>query len=169
MKKSMLIIVLATTLLFLNACTNKQYEEPTQLINNDLAKDLSARYSERRSGLILADIGKEDASAVWYSIEELENYINYVKREGTEKGIDVNGIRFYMGVYPDDSTVYKEKAGLTTIFLAPTKKRDTLFNKTKKVARTAQSMEEKNIDVTEIQPLNYGGIGHPPKVSYPQE
>ncbi len=170
MKQTILVIGLATTLLFLNACTDKpQYEAPTQLINNNLASDLSARYSEKRSGLILADIGKEDASAVWYSIEELENYINYVKCEGTEKGIDVTGVRFYMGVYPNDSTTYHEKAGLTTIFLSPTKKRTLVPNRAEKSARMNTSLEEENVDATEIEPLNYGGIGNPPKVIYPQE
>ena len=172
MKQTTLVIALATTLLFLNACSEKQqYEEPTQLITNNLATDLSGRYIEKRSGLISTDIGKEDASAVWYSIEELENYINYVKCKGTEKGIDVTGVRFYMGVYPNDSVVYKEKAGLTTIFLSPTKKRAANQNansKSEKSARDGQSSEE-NVDATEIQPLNYGGLGHPPKITYPQE
>jgi len=170
MKQTILVITITTTLLFLNACTDKpQYEAPTQLITNNLASDLSARYSEKRSGLILADIGKEDASAVWYSIEELENYINYVKCKGTEKGIDVTGVRFYMGVYPSDSTAYHEKAGLTTIFLSPTKKRTLVPNRVEKSARTSQSLDEENVDATEIEPLNYGGIGNPPKVIYPQE
>ena len=170
MKQTIFVIALATTLLFLNACADKQqYEAPTQLITNNLASDLSARYSEKRSGLILNDIGKEDASAVWYSIEELENYINYVKCEGTEKGIDVTGIRFYMGVYPNDSTAYNEKASLTTIFLSPTKKRTIVPNRVEKNARMNTSSEEENPDATEIQPLNYGGIGHPPRIIYPQQ
>ena len=172
MKQTIFVIALATTLLFLNACSEKQqYEEPTQLITNNIATDLSGRYIEKRSGLILADIGKEDASAVWYSIEELENYINYVKCQGTEKGIDVTGVRFYMGVYPNDSIVYKEKAGLTTIFLSPTKKRTADLNANRKLERSARDEQssEENVDATEIQPLNYGGIGHPPKITYPQE
>lgn len=144
----------------------KQYEEPTQLITNDLAIDLNKRYIEKRSGLILSDTGKEDANAVWYSIEELENYINYVKTKGIEKGIEVNGIRFYIGVYPEDGLKYKEKAGLTTIFLSPTKKR---VSNDMVRSENINLSAEVNIDATEIEPLNYGGIGHPPKITYPQQ
>ena len=144
----------------------KQFNEPTQLITSNLALDLNKRYNEKRSGLILSDIGKEDANAVWYSIEELENYINYVKTKGVENGIEVNGIRFYIGVYPEDGVKYKEKAGLTTIFLSPTKKKtSSILEKSLDV----NSSIEINVDVTEIEPLNYGGIGHPPRITYPQE
>lgn len=156
---------IASSLLVLNACTDKvKYEDPKQLIPTDLAIDLSKRYHNERAPLITSNIGKDDATAVWYSIEELENYINYVKTQGSEKGIDVTGIRMYMGVYPTD-TSYGEKSGLTTIFLSPTKKKAINIKNTK--SRIARTLEE-NIDATELQPLNYGGIGHPPKVVYPQ-
>lgn len=144
----------------------KQFDEPTQLITKELATDLNSRYIEKRSGLILSKIGKEDANAVWYSIEELENYINYVKTKGIENGIEVNGIRFYIGVYPEDGIKYKEKAGLTTIFLSPTKKRT--MNILERSLIDNLSIDA-NVDVTEIEPLNYGGIGNPPKIVYPQE
>lgn len=144
----------------------KQFAEPTQLITKELATDLNSRYIEKRSGLILSNIGKEDANAVWYSIEELENYINYVKTKGIENGIEVNGIRFYIGVYPEDGVKYKEKAGLTTIFLSPTKKRT--LNVLEKSLDDTLSIEV-NVDVSEIEPLNYGGIGNPPRIEYPQE
>lgn len=144
----------------------KQFDEPTQLITSNVASDLNKRYNEKRSGLILSDIGKEDANAVWYSIEELENYINYVKTKGIEKGIEVNGIRFYIGVYPEDAVKYKEKAGLTTIFLSPTKKKASSILERSLVDN---SPIEVNVDVTEIEPMNYGGLGHPPKITYPQQ
>lgn len=144
----------------------KQFDEPTQLITTNIALDLNKRYNEKRSGLILSDIGKEDANAVWYSLEELENYINYIKTKGIEKGIEVDGIRFYIGVYPEDVVKYKEKAGLTTIFLSPTKKKTSNISERSLV--DTSSVEE-NIDVTEIEPLNYGGYGNPPKITYPKQ
>lgn len=143
----------------------KQFDEPTQLITSELALDLNKRYNEKRSGLILSNIGKEDTNAVWYSIEELENYINYIKTKGIEKGIEINGIRFYIGVYPEDGLKYKEKAGLTTIFLSPTKKK---ISGNLEKSLDANTSVEVNVDVTEIEPLNYGGIGNPPKITYPQ-
>ena len=144
----------------------KQFSEPTQLITTNMAVDLNKRYNEKRSSLIVSDIGKEDANAVWYSLEELENYINYIKTKGTEKGIEVNGIRFYIGVYPDDAVKYKEKAGLTTIFLSPTKKK---VSNVLERSLVENSSVQVNVDVTEIEPMNYGGYGNPPKLTYPQQ
>lgn len=165
MKMTIFAGLLATTLFVLNSCSeNVQYEQPSQLITHDLAVELSERYHESRAELISKSILKDDVTAVWYSIEELENYLNYVKNQGAEKGIDVTGIRLYLGVYPNDSS-YKEKAGLTTIFLTPTKKREATINV--ESSRTDQYSEE-NIDAIELQPLNYGGIGRPPRVMYPQ-
>lgn len=43
--------------------------------------------------------GDEYALRVWVSIEDLENYINYVKSEGKRSGIEVNGMEFIYTQY----------------------------------------------------------------------
>ena len=90
--------------------------EPTQLISLEKARELNKNYNDTRAALHQQKLGKEDANAVWYSLQELENYIAYIKKQGVEKGYDVDGIRLYMGVYP--STDEASKAGYTTLFLA---------------------------------------------------
>lgn len=132
--------------------------EPKQLITSEFAKQLNQEYIKERANLKAKINGEEDANAVWYSLEELENYINYIKEEGESKGIEVTGIRFYFGVYPKN-TEEKGKAGKTTIFLTPTKKNDV-----DGVMRMV--VMEENADATEIEPMNYGTMGNPPKLEY---
>lgn len=163
-------IYFATTIVFsllsLISCgTEENHEAPTQLITQRIAKNLNTNYINERSTLISQSINREDANAIWYSIEELENYIHYIKTEGENKGIQVNGIRFYLGVYPNDPATYHEKSGLTTVFLSPTKKRSRADKEnTNRVA--LKTVIEENVDATEIQPLNFGGMGNPPKIEY---
>ena len=133
------------------------YPEPKQLITTDFAKELTGTYSASRA-TNAKGTNKIDANAVWYSIAELESYINYIKTEGKQKGYDVDGIRLYYGVYPNSYSDSK-KAGLTTVFLSPTGK--------KKDSQNLKFIEESHADITALQPMNYGGMGHPPKIEYP--
>ncbi|MVO10842.1 hypothetical protein GOQ30_16850 [Flavobacterium sp. TP390] len=163
MKKNFRPILLAIALI-LTSCekndevTNNEssnFSKPKQLISNDFAKSLNDNYiTERMSNIQLRD-GSDDANAVWFSIEELENYIAYVKKEGEEKNLEIDGIRFYYGVYPNNYES-SEKAGKTTIFLTPTK-----INQTTESRNSLDSS-----DATEISPMNFGGMGHPPKMEY---
>lgn len=167
MKKMKFISVIAGTLFALTSC-EKNHEQPKQLITQALARDFNQRYISERSGIIEQSINRLDADAAWYSIEELENYLYYAKCEAKKSNKEINGIRFYLGVYPNDTVTYKHKAGLTTIFLSPTMKRiNVLKNANKMQLLQARAATEDNVDVTEVQPLNYGGMGHPPKIEYP--
>lgn len=135
--------------------------EPRQLITNELAKELNLNYLNQRSPLITADMHKEDANAIWYSIEELERYISYLKRKSAEEGVALTGIRFYLGVYPNDRAIYGDKSGMTTIFLSPTKKPDGVVVPLAKAGET-----EYNVDALELRSLNYGNMGKPPRLEY---
>lgn len=64
-------------------------------------------------------IGKEDSLSVWYSIEELEEFIAMAKDHGGD------GIKLYFGAYGED---YKEQplyAGRQTVVLVATRNRVT--------------------------------------------
>ena len=167
MKKLKLFAVIVGSLFTLTSC-EKNPEPPKQLISQDLAKDFNQRYIRERSGIIEQSINRLDANAAWYSIEELESYLYYAKCEAKKSNKEINGIRFYFGVYPNDTVTYHHKAGLTTIFLSPTMKRTNVLKSTNK-AQYFQSRPapEENVDITEVQPLNYGSMGHPPKIEYP--
>lgn len=63
-------------------------------------------------------LGKEDSLSVWYSIEELEEFMAMSKEHGAD------GVRLYFAAYDKD---YKEQplfAGRQTIVLVATKNKD---------------------------------------------
>ena len=64
-------------------------------------------------------IGKEDSLSAWYSVEELEGFIDTIKQHGAD------GIKFYFGAYPADYSEKPEYAGLQTIVLVATKSKET--------------------------------------------
>lgn len=159
-----LIVAVIVLAFFLFRSCDKKYEAPTQLITLEQAKSLNKNYLEQRSPLIEVGINRIDANAAWYSIEELENYLHYAKAEAKKNDKEISGIRFYLGVYPNDPATYQDRAGLTTVFLSPTVKR----NPNLKPQRFQPGVStEENIDAAEVQSLNYGGMGHPPKLTYP--
>ncbi len=166
MKKVSLMLTIIVFAIFCGSCKDNQVtrEQPRQLITPELAKNLNRLYIEQRHRLISATIGKEDANAIWYSIDELENYIAYLKVQGLQKGYNVKGIRFYLGVYPQDPT-YGEKAGLTTVFLAPTGVKAVQKGGFASMAQK-ETARQNEVDIVDLAPLNFGSMGNPPKVEY---
>jgi hypothetical protein len=138
--------------------------KPSQLITKEFAKQLNVNYNKKTAGVAAkAANKKEEANSIWYSLEELENYIHYIKTQGLEDGYTVDGIRFYFGVYPDDEK-HGEKAGLTTLFLVPTGKKTV--TSIAKVQSFALVQEQTSSDVESLSPMNYGNIGRPPSLIY---
>ncbi|MBZ4035229.1 hypothetical protein K6T82_10650 [Flavobacterium sp. 17A] len=137
--------------------------KPSQLITKEFAKQLNVNYNNKRASLTAKKAQKEDANAIWYSLEELENYIHYIKTNGAKDGYNVDGIRFYFGVYPDDEK-HGEKAGLTTLFLVPTGKK--IENNTAKIQSFASTQQALSSDIQSLEPMNYGNIGRPPSLIY---
>lgn len=138
---------------------------PTQLITRKFAKELHTNFMKYRASILSKYIKKEDANAAWFSIEELENYIQYVKTKGEKTGYDVNGIRIYFGVYPEQKK-YAEKAGLMTVFLQATGKKIRKPAKTGEVQTFALVMDNGDGDISSIEAMNYGSIGRPPALQY---
>lgn len=173
MKKiNVFFLMVFVTFFVLSSCNEKKvYEDPKQLITRDLAVEFNSNYNLKMDKILNDSSEFAHANAVWYSIEELENYINYVKTEGSKKGYNVNGIRMYLGVYPNRKE-YGKKKGMTTIFLTPTgnkiqadKGSLLTITSTTQAQRTASTDDEDDID--ELNPLNFGSMGTPPKMVYP--
>ncbi len=64
-------------------------------------------------------IGKEDSLSCWYSIEELQEYIETAKENGAD------GIKIYFAAYPEDFAKKPEYAGRQTVVLVATKQKQT--------------------------------------------
>lgn len=115
-----------------------------QVLNNDLENpEVIAQLELLKQQLAAGNIpvGAENRE-VWFDLENLENYINYVKTESTALGYENLGLRVYFAAKEDDKVK-------TTVFFTPTY-RDGI--------RAAQ---EDNKNTSGIKRLNFGNSGDP--------
>lgn len=144
------------TKLIMETENSKSLTHPTQLISHSKAKELSANFVAQKSGKHVTSAGQEDANALWFSLEELEKFIEYIKTEGSNQGFTVDGVRIYLGVYSNNETV--GRAGYTTMFMSATGRKVN--------SATPMSGGATSQDLTTVNPLNYGSMGNPPKMQY---
>jgi hypothetical protein len=106
--------------------------------------------------------GEPDSRWYWFSLEDMEGYIKYVKENAKKQKLKNPGIRIYMGKYPmnhpKNRMAKPEYAGYQTIFLVPTSQKRKSDNA---MARTAST--EENTDVPSIESMNMTNLAPPPK------
>jgi hypothetical protein len=71
-------------------------------------------------------LGKEDSLSVWYSIEELEEFLSLAKAHGGD------GVRLYFGAYSKDHAPKELYKGRQTVVFVATKQKDTEHGTTNK-------------------------------------
>ena len=91
--------------------------KPAKCISVDTARMYQKKWKETRALEIESGQGYEDTREFWYSLDELQEYLDYVKEESDKQGIKKPGVRIYFAAYPKSN----DKKSLATIFLAPTK------------------------------------------------
>lgn len=64
-------------------------------------------------------IGKEDSLSVWYSVEELEGFIEKIKEHGGD------GIKMYFAAYPENFDKKPEYSNRQTIVMVATRSRES--------------------------------------------
>ncbi|WP_024772283.1 hypothetical protein [Aquimarina macrocephali] len=108
---------------------------PKNIITLEKAKQLYDNYSDTRvkwtneSMLSHANIKSfEVTRSLFYDIDSLYNYLNYIKRISKQAKIKPSGFRFYFGSYDKDykragDTAYAHRQ---TIFIAPTILKETM-------------------------------------------
>lgn len=64
-------------------------------------------------------LGKEDSLSVWFSVEEIEGFLNKIKSCGGD------GIKLYFGAYSNEFPQRPELAGRQTIVMVGTKGKET--------------------------------------------
>lgn len=98
--------------------------KPKGVINQEAAKELNANWTLHRKQAVDSAAQKQgrkkDDRSVWWSLEDVENYLAYAKNQADSLGYDMNGIRVYLGVYGKNAG--QAKKDLTTMFLVPTGK-----------------------------------------------
>lgn len=120
------------TAMVLSGCNPKNNEVPVsdsfqkKLIDKDLMLQLDSNYSANNYRHINANRPRNtpDSREYWYTLEDLEGYIAYIKKEAESKNYNVVGIKIKMGQYPIkgpfDSRLNSKFYGYQTVYLVPT-------------------------------------------------
>lgn len=90
-----------------------------KLVGTEHVNTVISNYKKERWVNNSRHIGKEDSLSVWYSVEELEEFLQKVKEHGGD------GIKMYFGAYGHDEApkdLYKDRQ---TIVLVATKQKET--------------------------------------------
>ncbi len=142
---------------------------PKGLITPLEAKKLNNQFVKTRSKELNKIIekldnkpNKKDSLSTWFSLDELENYIAYVKEVGAKKGLDINGLRVYFGAY-GKNIKNPSKNNFSTVFFVPT------IPKKQTISKSVINTVEDSSDTEVIDALNLGTVGYPPDATYPQK
>lgn len=136
--------------------------KPKGVITPGQAKTLNNNWTEYRKAAVDSAARKQgrdvDNRSTWWSIDDVENYIAYSKKQTDSLGYSITGLRVYLGVYGEDAG--RTKKDLTTMFVVP-----TIKNATSKASMNLFNFQDEDEDCPECMPLNegHGGGG-----SYPQ-
>jgi hypothetical protein len=171
MKKLGLIIlgVIVGALAMYYYCSNNQMEmtsespvaAPKGIISPKEAKVLDQAYNLKHriinDSLYKKSTDGGDNRSSWWSVEDIQDYISHAEYQAGELGYVLDGLRLYLGAYPD----VNGETGLTTMFFIPTGYKNTSKGST-------FSLQPRGGDIPGGDGLNYGESGQPPKANYPQ-
>ncbi|MDR6920818.1 MULTISPECIES: hypothetical protein [Chryseobacterium] len=161
---SMLFMLLILGFCMLSCTPPVDDSYKNKLISYDERQVLFDEYT-RTNHMILTKYrnGEPDSRWYWFSLEEMEGYIQYVKEEAKKQNKENVGIRIYMGKYPINHPKSKmakpEYAGYQTIFLVPTSRMPK--NDTGKVM--SRTTSDENTDIPDIEAMNMTNLAPPPK------
>ena len=140
---------------------------PKGLITPQEAKALDTAYNPRYqliSDSIVTRRGGDNRSS-WYSLGDMRAYLDYAENEADSLGFTMNGIRVYLGAYPDTNGI----PGYTTMFFVPTGYLKSATNTSDgSLNAFSHFMQGGKGDITGGSGFNEGGNGHPPGANYPQ-
>ena len=135
---------------------------PKGIITPAQAKVLDAAYNFRHkiiSDSLFRNTKTGDNRSSWWAIEDIQNYINYAENQAGELGYKMDGLRIYLGAYPNA----KGETGLTTMFFIPTGVKNTSQGSILPIFQIGSSG-----DIPGGDGLNLGQQGDPPGAKYPQ-
>jgi len=151
-------------------CCNDQMEmtseppivAPKGIITSKQASVLDAAYDLKHriinDSLFKKSTDGGDNRSSWWAIEDIQNYINHAEHQAGELGYTMDGLRIYLGSYPDA----KGETGLTTMFIVPT----GIVNTSK--GNMFPMLQGGSGDIIGADGLNLGQQGDPPGANYPQ-
>ena len=86
-------------------------------VSKNEMNSLTSGYKQERWASNTERLGRADSLSIWYTVEELENFLNEVKANGG------NGVRIHFGVFPKG---YRkpELEGMQTVVLVANRSKD---------------------------------------------
>lgn len=144
---------------------NDSFKE--KLITYQQGKILYDNYTNSNYKVINATRPEDmpDSRAYWYSLEDLEGYINYVKTEGAAKGYKNLGIRIYMGEYPEnggfDPRQDPKYNGYQTVYLIPTQNNSETEKSVQKLVQARSEDPDGNEDITDLSGMDLSSLSPP--------
>jgi len=86
-------------------------------VSKSQVNELTSAYKQQRWVDNSEKLGKADSLSVWFTVDELENFLERVKAGGG------NGVRIHFGVFPQD---YRkpEVAGMQTVVMVANRSKD---------------------------------------------
>jgi len=139
----------------------KKNKKPAKCISVEEARELHDNWDKQRGHHLKKCLGHEDTREFWWSVEELQEYLKYVKKESKKQGIENPGIRMYLGAYSKSKC--KMGKGYTTLFLAPTGSRPGTLGKDGRDGNDGGDGRDGDDNNTDIDAYNGAGSGHPPR------
>ena len=159
--------VIGAALVYLFCCKTETMKndltEPRGIITTEQMETLDQAFDSRHQLISDSIVKRPDNRSSWYSLEDLRTYLKIAEKQATGLGYKMNGVRLYLGAYPDTAN----EVGYTTMFFSPTGV----------LAKTAEgSMISLNLntqtgpfpDIPGGKGFNMGEPGFPPKANYPQ-
>jgi len=120
-----------------------------KLISITRAKELQAEWEKTRNYITTNGDRHEDTCEFHFSLEELQEYLDYVKKLSDEQGIKNPGVNIWLGAYAAN----EQKPNLTTVFLSATKRK----------SEPDEDSSRDYLENDEIQPMNVVQGGWPPR------
>ncbi len=125
--------------------------KPIKCITVEKARELQNVWKKSRGKEIERAQNYVDTREFLYSVEELQEYLDYVREMSADQGITNPGIRIYFAAYPGAAS----KKSYSTVFLSAT---NTLSSE----ENSEESAEETVENNYSIDPLNHSSGGIPP-------
>ena len=160
-------LIIGAAVVYFYCCkdTSKPIEaeiiKPSGLITPSEAKTLDQAFNTRHQLISDSIVKRSDNRSTWYALEDMRNYLNYAEKQTKDLGFTMDGIRIYLGAYPE----LKGQVGYTTMFFVPTgneiisQGKVTIFN---------FPAQKTHPDISDADGLNMGTGGEPPSANYPQ-
>ncbi|QED36449.1 hypothetical protein FK178_01365 [Antarcticibacterium arcticum] len=124
--------------------------KPINCITVKEARDIQNVWKNSRGKEIERAQKYEDTREFLYSVDELQEYLDYVREMSTKQGITNPGIRIYFAAYPGAAS----KKSYSTVFLSATNSVSSVSSE-----KSAEDTVENNYS---IDPLNHSSGGVPP-------